>query len=151
MEQIYALSLRIAVSEAKRSGVCVDDALSLAPVLACELFLRYRPAGDREAAALLRTALRRALRWEARRAARELPVDALAILEVASPDGRPIADAEARIWWEQLLDRSGLTPREREAAEVIGEAALGGMRCRVPRWLRARVRGKLQRALLNGG
>jgi hypothetical protein len=151
VEQFYALSVRVAVSEARRSGVRVDDALSLALVLAWELLLRYRPGGDREAAALLRTALRRALRQEAQCAAREVPVDALAILEVASPDGRPLADAEARIWWEQVLRRARLSPREREAAVAIGEAVLDGGECRVPRWLRARVRRKLRQVVFGGG
>lgn len=152
MEELYRMALPIVAYEARRAGVLVDDALSLASILVCEIGTRYRSCGEDAFGLLFRKSLRRALRDSVRRMAREVPVDPFEVLEAVKPDGQPVADVEARIWWEQVLESADLSPREREAAEALGDSVFWGEDASwIPRWLLCRVRRKLRRAVAAAG
>jgi len=151
MDDPCVLVRPIVVGEARKAGVLFEDAMSLAVLLLGELGARYRGCRWEEFRALFRVSFRRALRDSVRRVVREVPVDPLELLEAVQPDGQPVADAEVRIWWEQVLGSACLSPRERKAAEALGDSVFwGGDASWIPGWLLCRVRKKLRRAVAAG-
>ncbi|MEW6049301.1 MAG: hypothetical protein AB1609_22990 [Bacillota bacterium] len=145
--EMYVSVLPIVADEARRAGCEKDEALSAAGVLFMTLLSR-RALGEDGFRRYFRISLRYALARERRLAAREIPVDSLAILEAVQPDGQPLRDAEAKLWWQQLLDSADLSPAERKAAEAVGSAALEGLaRPRASRRQLCKARRRLRRAL----
>ena len=151
MEEIYRSCMAVAVAEAKRLGVDEDEAVSIAGSVFMAVFGRCRE-GIEDPAGFFRVSVRNALVNAAKAASREIPVDPEVILEAVHPDGQPVRDVEAKVWWEQLLERAKLTPRQREAAELLGFAALVGFPPpRLSRFVLRRLREKLRQTVLGGG